>query len=87
MGGQHSLPTTLTQVLENLFPSCLISKWLLSSSDLGKSTELIYTTVITAYQFTPQFEYVKQKPHTEVSEEETSKIQVSCNLKKTTNGN
>ena len=83
MGGQHNLPTTLTQVLGNLFPACLISKLLLPSSDLGKSTERIYTTVITACQYTPQLEYVKQELHTEVSEEKTSKIRVSCNLKKT----
>jgi hypothetical protein len=44
VGGQHSLPTTLTQVLGNVFPSCLISKLLRPSSDLGKSTERIYAS-------------------------------------------
>jgi len=83
VGGQHNLPTTLTQVLGNLFPAYLISRLLLPSSDLGKSTERIYTTVITARQYTPQLVYVKQELHTEASEEETSKIRVSCNLKNT----
>jgi hypothetical protein len=81
VGGQHSLPTTLTQALGNLFTSCLISKLLRLSSDLAKSTERIYTKVITARQYTPQLEYVKQEIHIEASEEETSKIRVSCNLK------
>jgi hypothetical protein len=83
VGGQHSLPMTLTHVLGNLFPSCLISKLLRPSSDMGKSTERIYTTVITARQYTPQLECVKQELQTGVSEEETSKIRVSCNFKKT----
>jgi hypothetical protein len=42
-----------------------------------------YTTVIRARKYTPQLEYVKQKLHTDVSEEETFKIPVSGNLKNT----
>lgn len=82
MGGQNSLPTTLTQVLGNLFSFCLISKLLLPSYDLGKSTERIYTTVTRARKYTSQLEYVKEL-HTEVSEEETFKIPVRGNLKNT----